>query len=597
MQAIILAAGMGKRLGHLTQDNTKCMVKVNGVTLIERLLHQLDDLGSHKLSKIVIVTGYKGDKLRKYISELDIHTPVEYVDNPIYASTNNIYSLWLAKDYLLSDDTLLFESDLIFDIAIIQKLLQHPYPSLCLVSKYESWMDGTVIKIGQGGEIDKFIPGTEFRYEEADSYYKTVNVYKFSQQFSSTHYVPFLEAYCKALGNNEYYEQVLRVITLLNKPEIKDLPLNGEPWYEIDDIQDLDIAESIFCKDSEKYARIASRIGGYWRYPKMLDFTTPANPYFPNERLKSELKSNFDRLICAPPSSVSVSNLLAGKYQGIPQDQVLACNNIADAVHKYLSQNNSRLICTPPANHSSLSELSNATIAYASEQTAENIIKELGDRQLDYLYISRPNHILGTNLGKEEILKLSNWANEKGFHLIIDETFLDLSAERPEGTLIEQVVLQNHPSLIVIKSLSESHGLPGFSMGILATGDHVWKADFEKSISGSCINSLVEFYLQIVGKYEKQYLYSCRQYQEERNRVAEAINQTGVLRITPSNGVVLICEAVSPYNVCDVAESLLIKNQILVKKAPSDFGAKIILSIKSPKENNLLIKALSALTA
>ena len=64
MQAIILAAGMGKRLGALTKDNTKCMIKVNGVTLIDRLLIQLSSL---QLSRVVIVVGYKGDKLREYI--------------------------------------------------------------------------------------------------------------------------------------------------------------------------------------------------------------------------------------------------------------------------------------------------------------------------------------------------------------------------------------------------------------------------------------------------------------------------------------------------------------------------------------------------
>ena len=597
MQAILLAAGMGKRLGNLTKDNTKCMVKVNGVTLIERLLRQLDELDSHKLDKIVIVTGYKGDKLRRYISQLNIHTPIEYVDNPIYSSTNNIYSLWLAKDYLLSDDTLLFESDLIFDIAIIKKLLLHPYPSLCLVSKYESWMDGTVVKIGQNGEIDKFIPGTEFRYEEANSYYKTVNVYKFSKQFSSTHYVPFLEAYCKALGNNEYYEQVLRVITLLNKPEIKALPLNGEPWYEIDDIQDLDIAESIFCADNEKILRIAARDGGYWRYPRMINFTAPTNPFFPNERLKSELKANFERLITAPPSSATVCNLLAGKYLGISQEQVLTSNDIANAVYSYIQQRNSRVICLSPARHSSLSDLSRETIAYTPEQTAEHIIESLDVSQVDYLYIARPNHVLGTDLNKEEILKLGSWANGQGVHLIVDETFLDFSAAQPDSSLIEQNVLQKYTSLIIIKSLAESHGIPGLNISILATGDNAWKSAFEQTIKVGRLNSLSEFYLQIIGKYEKHYRNSCRQYQEERSRVAEAINQSGVLHVIPTRSTELICEAVSPHNSYSVIENLLIKNQILLRQSPASHGAQILISIQSPEENNQLIQAITKLRA
>lgn len=104
MQAIILAAGMGKRLKQLTQNNTKCMVKVNGVPLINRTLNQLEQ---HNLSRIVIVTGYEGQKLREHIEGLHIKTPVVFIDNPVYDRTNNIYSLFLAKDYLLKEDTLL----------------------------------------------------------------------------------------------------------------------------------------------------------------------------------------------------------------------------------------------------------------------------------------------------------------------------------------------------------------------------------------------------------------------------------------------------------------------------------------------------------
>ena len=106
MQAVILAAGMGKRLKDLTRDNTKCMIQVNGVTLIERMLRQIE---RHNLSRIVIVVGYEGQKLINYINTLGIKTPITYINNPVYDKTNNIYSLALAKDWLCKEDTLLFE--------------------------------------------------------------------------------------------------------------------------------------------------------------------------------------------------------------------------------------------------------------------------------------------------------------------------------------------------------------------------------------------------------------------------------------------------------------------------------------------------------
>ena len=127
MQAIILAAGMGKRLKDLTKDNTKCMVKVNGVTLIDRMLHQIE---KQEVSRIVIVVGYKGKKLIDYIKTLDIKTPIEFIDNPIYDKTNNIYSLALARHELREDDTLLFESDLIFEDSVLDALVQDPRETL-----------------------------------------------------------------------------------------------------------------------------------------------------------------------------------------------------------------------------------------------------------------------------------------------------------------------------------------------------------------------------------------------------------------------------------------------------------------------------------
>ena len=227
MQAVILAAGMGKRLKDLTRDNTKCMVKVNNVTLIDRMLHQLEKL---HLSRIVIVVGYQGQKLIDYIQTLDICTPIAFVNNPVYDKTNNIYSLTLAKDYLCKEDTLLFESDLIFEDSVIEALMEDPRDTLALVDKYESWMDGTCVKIGEDDSIEAFVPGKKFRFNEIKNYYKTVNIYKFSRRFSETYYVPFLMAYQTALGENEYYEQVLRVITMLDNPEIKAKRLNGQLW-------------------------------------------------------------------------------------------------------------------------------------------------------------------------------------------------------------------------------------------------------------------------------------------------------------------------------------------------------------------------------
>ena len=165
MQAIILAAGMGRRLGEYTRENTKCMIPVNDVPLIDRLLGQLSRLS---LKRVIIVVGYKGQVLRDYIDHrYDGQLRIEYAENPVYDKTNNIYSLALVKDKLQEDDTLLVESDLIFSDSLIPMIVENDYPNLALVAKYESWMDGTMVRIDQEGNIVNFVPKKAFSYSDA----------------------------------------------------------------------------------------------------------------------------------------------------------------------------------------------------------------------------------------------------------------------------------------------------------------------------------------------------------------------------------------------------------------------------------------------
>ena len=150
MQAIILAAGMGKRLGQLTRENTKCMVEVGGVRLVERVLRILDKKG---LSRIIMVVGYQYENLMTFVNKLDISTPIEFIINDVYDKTNNIFSLALAKEQLGCEDTLLLESDLIFEESVIDLLLEDERDTLVLVDKFENWMDGTCVVVDEEDNI------------------------------------------------------------------------------------------------------------------------------------------------------------------------------------------------------------------------------------------------------------------------------------------------------------------------------------------------------------------------------------------------------------------------------------------------------------
>ena len=598
MQAIILAAGMGRRLKELTQNNTKCMVKVNGVTLIERLLSQLE---KYALSRIVIVVGYEGQKLVDYIATLGIKTPIQYVENPIYNKTNNIYSLALAKDYLCEQDTLLFESDLIFEDAVIDAIVNDPRPSLALVDKYESWMDGTCVTLNEQDEITSFVPGKHFDFKRIDEYYKTVNIYKFDKEFSRTHYVPFLDAYSKAMGNNEYYEQVLRIITMLDDPEIKAKRLSGEKWYEIDDIQDLDIATSMFSPDAEeKVALLQSRYGGYWRYPQLIDFCYLVNPYFPPKRMVDELKASFDVLLTQYPSGMKVNSLLAGRNFDVHAENIVLGNGAAELIKALMERLEGKTGFIRPTfeEYPNRYDKSNSVCFYPKNEnfsyTADDVMSFFGDKEIKNLVIVNPDNPTGNYIQKKDLLRMVEWAEEKGMTLVIDESFVDF-ADELDSTLITQEILDAHKSLYVMKSISKSYGVPGLRLGVLASGDVETVSAIKKDVAIWNINSFAEFYMQIYEKYAKDYVKAMKLFRAERARFATGLSKIDGVRVIPSQANYFMLELTGGVTSAELTKKLMLNHNLFIKDLSGKTGGEFIrIAIRNKQDNNKLLAALKA---
>ena len=601
MQAIILAAGMGKRLKELTSEATKCMVKVNGVAMIDRMMGHLDKLG---LSRIVVVVGYEGQKLMDYIDALGVLTPIVYVDNNIYNKTNNIYSLYLAKDYLVQEDTILLESDLVFEEAVLHRLINHPYPSLVLVDKFESWMDGTVVTLDEQDNIKSFVAKREFDFNRIDEYYKTVNIYKFSKEFSELYYVPFLEIYCKALGTNEYYEQVLKVITFLEDPHIKAVKLEGEKWYEIDDAQDLDIAETIFLEGEEKLARFQKRYGGYWRYPKMLDFCYLVNPYFPNQKLIAEMQANFQTLLTQYPSGMQVNSLVAAKNFGLKEAQVIVGNGAAELIKSLMENITGKVGVLHPsfeeyANRKNEEDLvscvpSNLNYSY----TADELMEFFRDKDIKTLLIVNPDNPSGNYIKKADVLRLCAWAKEKQIRLIIDESFVDFVDVEEDKSLLEQQLLNENPHLFVVKSISKSYGVPGLRLGIIASGDKETIAKMKKDVAIWNINSFAEFYMQIYEKYQSVYKTALQAFYESRKNFIQKLSDISFLRVIPSQANYVLCEVQAPMTSKALTVQLLEKNILIKDLADKNgFAGKqyVRIAVRDDKDNQALIDALKEL--
>lgn len=599
MQAIILAAGMGRRLGAYTSDNTKCMLKVNGVRLIDRALSSLYEVG---VSRIILVVGYKGQKVKDYLGTDYKGVPILYVDNPIYDKTNNIYSLYLASDYMTQEDTLLLESDLIFAPSVIRTIVDDCSPNIVLVDKFESWMDGTVVTINEKNHITQFIDKDHFNFNEIKDYYKTVNIYKFSKEFSAKYYVPFLSAYSTALGNNEYYEQVLRVILHLHNAPLKALPLSGESWYEIDDIQDLDIASGMFAPtEGEHYVAISSRYGGYWRYPQMLDFCYLVNPFFPPRRMIDEMKASFETLLREYPSGMRVNSLLAARAFGVNQDQIVVGNGASELIKALMESSMGKLGIILPSFEEYPNRLDEGSLVkYISNKggfryDAEDIKSFFKGKDINSLLLINPDNPSGNYIPFADLIDLMEWTKQQSIRFIVDESFVDFAYVLGQRSLLDKTVLDNNPHLVVLKSISKSYGVPGLRLGILASGDRSIVSRLKKQVPIWNVNSFAEFYLQIYEKYRKDYLEACELFWVERNRFLRRLGEIPFLTVYSSQANFILCKVTDKYTSHELTLKLL-ENNILVKDCGSKKALEgknyIRIAVRDSKDNDYLVDTL-----
>lgn len=599
MQSIILAAGLGSRLGELTKECTKCMVKINGITLIERMLRQLDRYG---MDRIIIVTGYKGDILKDYVQNLRINTPVVFVDNSDYRHTNNIYSLWLTREFLEEMDSLVLESDMIFEDRVIEKMLAIDNGCGTFVARPRPWMDGSIVKLDKDNNIVYFVDDEEVKRIDPSYYHKIVSIYKFKKRYVSEKYMTYLNEYVKKNKDNNLYESLLKVIDLDVEKKIPAEILDEEQWYEINDIQDMDIAESMFADGNEKVRKYLQRYGGYWRYPAMRDFCYLVNPYFPNERFMNEMKSNFDVLVREYPSGMAVNSLLAGHFFGVRTENICVGNGTAELI-KSLMENISGNIGMVyptfeeyPHRKKDVEVIPYYVVDKDFDYSVDDIMSYYEGKDISAIVLVNPDNPSGHFISKKDILRLEDWSRSKERKLIVDESFIDFVEDDEWHTLLDMEVLLNHPSLIVLKSISKSFGVAGLRLGVIATADTDLIAFMKKDVAIWNINSFAEYYLQIIEKYRDDYYEAMEKFKEVRRRYLDKLSKIKGFKVYPSQANYVMCHIENSVTSTELADILLNRYNVLIKNLASKEGLNkgnyVRLSVKSDEENDYIVNAL-----
>ncbi len=589
MKGLILAAGFGNRMSPLTNTTHKTLLKINGEAIIDRIVSSLILNG---INKMVVVTGYRAEELMEHLKMQFPEIEFEFINNPRYRETNNIFSLSLAFEQIeLDDDILLIESDLIYTPDVIQRAIASTYDNLALVSPYATGLDGTVVEVS-GNRITSIYP-PHLQNEKFDLFdkYKTLNIYKFSQSFCVNEFKKLLVYYAKAIDDNCYYELILGILIYMQRQDIYCEVIENDKWVEVDDPNDFMGAEFSFNKENRLEILEAS-FGGYWNYD-VLDFCFIRNMYFPTESMIAEIRNNLSGLLTNYGSKQVILNRKLSYVLQCNAERLLALNG-ASQIYPVLSEIlKGKKILMPDPTFGEYHRLFNAAELYGDRIGVDQKEVEAKIAANEVVIFVNPNNPSGSTLSTEWILSLVDKYEEKFF--IVDESFIEFS---DQPSIMEYLEKESRNNVIVLRSMSKSYGLPGIRLGFVYTCDNVLMNHMRSRIPIWNLNAVAEFYLEIILKNKRALANSFETTKKDREDFSGSLRNLELFdKVYPSGAdFVLVRTAIDNEAVEGLVQYLLVNDSIYIKDVSDKFkdpGKRYYrMAVRLPEEHNMLIEAI-----
>ncbi len=589
LQALILAAGFGRRMRPLTYECHKALLHISGSPIIDRIIGGLE---ARNVSPITIATGYRSEDLITHIGERFPHLDVRYVNNSDYASTNNIHSMALALEAMdLDDDVILIESDLVYEPAILERLLSSTYENVALVDTYRSGMDGTVVTIGESGAITQVIPpalqSSDFSFTDK---YKTLNIYRFSATFCKETLRRLLTYYTQTFDKESYYELILGILIYMQRAEIHAEIIRDETWAEVDDPNDLRIAEFKFSPQN-RYDTLSSGWGGNWDVG-VLDFAFIRNMYFPTPAMLSELRLNLPALLHNYGSRQSTLDEKMAWALEWPPPLVHAVAGTSQCYPWLRSRFRDKAVLIPDPTFGEYRRIFPEAATYRDAPGVDWREVERSAARADVVVFVNPNNPTGTTLATEQVVDLAKRSPTKT--IIVDESFIDFC---DEPSFVEQLQREPLQNVLVIKSLSKSLGVPGLRLGCLCTSGSGLSSLILDELPIWNLSSVAENFLEIMLKHRPALEESYARTTAIREEFSQLLRGCDLVEsVFPSGGNFLLVRLTVDAGHADaLARSLAEKQAILVKDASAkmaDGAGYWRLAVRTTDENQLLVSAL-----
>lgn len=599
-RAIILVAGIGQRMRPLTVGVPKCLVEVNGVPILFRALRVLASAG---VTEAITVVGHEAAQVRRRVGRNFAGIDVEYVEAPSFDTTNNIRSLWDARRYC-DEDIFLLEGDILFDRDVVMRLREQVGNSMA-VAPNDANFSGTVVHRDHNGFVTDFVLGTELdgRLDGGDAQ-KTVNIYLLRAKALRSKILPEL---CRQVdsGNVQiYYETVFRdLVADGSLPDLVAVDVSASRWYELDDYHDLKMAEFIFLSREHQFDYIQSLHGSYWRYG-VIDHSYLYNPHFPPPAMLNDLRDELADIVANYPVGQLEVDRLVAQWTATHPANIVVGNGAAELI-KVLGQH----------------FIEKMTIATPTFNEYENVLRpeQLGRVALDPVTLEldldafaesarragsnvavlvTPNNPTALSVDRQSVLELARRLAEHRCRLIVDESFIEFS--RAGRTASVERDVDNHPNLVVIKSMSKVFGIPGLRLGYLLTADRHYAAAVRAQLPIWNLNGMAEYFLRRVGRYRSEFEASCEVVRDTCQELYRALREIpGMAPLRPDANFVF-CKVTAPgLTGPALARRLYVEHGILIKDCASktmpEADRYLRIASRTTAENERLVDALSQL--
>ena len=601
MQAIILAAGNGKRLFPLTNNIPKVMIDVCGETIIKRALNNL--AGLNKIHEVIIVIGYEAEKIKEHIGMSYKDMKITYVLNKDYASTNNIYSLWLAKDYI-ENDVILLEGDIIFEKEILMLLIDSNLPNLALVAKYHENITGTVITMDKNTKkINSFV-GLKNQEQKKDYFndkYKTINIYLFKKDFLDKYFIPSLDDHINIHGKDDYYEVVLGTLANLGV-ELYFHLIKNIKWYEIDDVTDLEKASIMFSKNNYYLKNIENRYGGYWNYD-FLDFCYLYNLYFPNEEIYEILQDKLPKLINYYPSTQKeIAKLLSRWFKDDFEYTDLIVGNGASELIRLINLRLIQKITIPiPSFDEYFGQLEENQInLFLLDKKNDfkidvvELVDSIKTSNSNSVLLINPNNPTSQILDNDDIrYVLENTGSD--VLVFVDESFIDFADNKERYSC--QKLIKEFSNLVIIRSISKEFGVPGIRLGYILTKNELVKKEIKNGLPIWNINSIAEMFIELFTRYDSFYESSIKKIVSDRDYLKDKLENINFLKIYKPLANFILCETVNEkIDSEELTTKLFNEFNLFIKgfknKKGLEDGKFIRISVRTKEDTDKLVMAL-----